>query len=402
MSANILNIGSADDDGTGDRFRWAFRKLNQGAAVVSRTDDVPAVPVAYNFYIVPASATGTWAGQDGNMAWYDPDATAWEFYTPYEGVRVWVQDTQEMVVYKSSVWDNSAIGGGGGGTTVYIDPTNTFDMGSGNPSSSAYAAKGSVFTLSEDSIVTRVDFPNGLSGYSVRLMIAEVDATNPHAIVAITYEGSAQASVTGINSFSMSQGVPLDSTKAYAFMIIRTGDTDTSPVQASFPTGAGAVDPAGIFTGVSSIRVALESPVVTDTVYFADYSSSSVNMVIHSVDSALENVLGQDAPDILLVTASQDLLLTDEGDIVEIDSSAAAVDLAIEQESVIAYPDGFIVGFTVFDAANAITVTADILVKLNGVLGGSTTLTATAYKGASLYKRGTDDWVIQGNIGVVA
>ena len=113
MSVNILNIGSADDDGTGDRFRWAFRKLNQGAAVVSKTDDVPAVPVGYNFYIVPAAATGAWAGQDDNLAWYDPDATAWEFYTPYEGCRVWVQDTQEMVVFKSTVWDNSAIGGGG-------------------------------------------------------------------------------------------------------------------------------------------------------------------------------------------------------------------------------------------------------------------------------------------------
>lgn len=103
MSANILNIGLADNDGNGDPLRDAGRKLNVMHAVISRTTDAGAItPALGNFYIVPPGATGAFAGQDDDLAYYD--GSAWEFYTPTEGVVVWVSDADQRVRWTGSAW----------------------------------------------------------------------------------------------------------------------------------------------------------------------------------------------------------------------------------------------------------------------------------------------------------
>lgn len=111
---NIIDIGAADNDGNGDPLRDAFRKINNMSAVISRTDTVPGAPSAYDLYIVPASATGAWSGQDDDLAWYN--GSTWEFYTPYEGVFVWVQDDDQLVYWNGTAW---AAFSSGGGNTYY-------------------------------------------------------------------------------------------------------------------------------------------------------------------------------------------------------------------------------------------------------------------------------------------
>ncbi len=107
-----IGVGAAPDDGTGDALRTAFRKLNISGRVISATTTAqPGSPTADDLYIVPASATGAdWAGEDDNVAWYD--GAGWVFFTPFEGLQMWAQDTRQAFVFTNSAWDNNAIGGG--------------------------------------------------------------------------------------------------------------------------------------------------------------------------------------------------------------------------------------------------------------------------------------------------
>jgi hypothetical protein len=72
--------------------------------VISRTTSAqPATPTAGDTYIVPASATGDdWSGEDGKLAHYYN--SAWAFYTPFEGQRLWVNDEDDIIVYDGSSW----------------------------------------------------------------------------------------------------------------------------------------------------------------------------------------------------------------------------------------------------------------------------------------------------------
>lgn len=60
----------------------------------------PGSPAAGDRYIVGASATGAWSGQDGNLAAYQD--SAWEFYAPQEGWMAWVEDEQACYRYDSA------------------------------------------------------------------------------------------------------------------------------------------------------------------------------------------------------------------------------------------------------------------------------------------------------------
>lgn len=63
-----------------------------------------APPAASNgaCYIPAATATGAWAGKEKYIAQYY--ASAWTFYTPIEGMRVWAADEDLWFRYDGSAW----------------------------------------------------------------------------------------------------------------------------------------------------------------------------------------------------------------------------------------------------------------------------------------------------------
>ncbi|MFV2092650.1 MAG: DUF2793 domain-containing protein [Hyphomicrobiales bacterium] len=62
----------------------------------------PASPADGDRYIVGASATGAWAGKDGQItAWQDG---AWGYYEPKTGWRAWVVDEGVGLVHDGNVW----------------------------------------------------------------------------------------------------------------------------------------------------------------------------------------------------------------------------------------------------------------------------------------------------------
>lgn len=61
----------------------------------------PGSPANGDLYIVAASPTGDWAGQAGNIAYFD---AVWRFITPREGVTLWVNDEDLSYSYDGAAW----------------------------------------------------------------------------------------------------------------------------------------------------------------------------------------------------------------------------------------------------------------------------------------------------------
>ncbi|HRP76909.1 MAG TPA: DUF2793 domain-containing protein [Rhodocyclaceae bacterium] len=73
------------------------------AYVLSRSlTDPPVTPSAGDTYIPAASATGTWAGQDGKLAVWD--GAAWVFIAPRLGRAVVIDDEEVVTAYLSGGW----------------------------------------------------------------------------------------------------------------------------------------------------------------------------------------------------------------------------------------------------------------------------------------------------------
>jgi hypothetical protein len=62
----------------------------------------PASPADGDTYLVKATATGAWTGQDGKIA-YCADG-AWRFYAPFAGLVVYVVDENALIVFNGKAW----------------------------------------------------------------------------------------------------------------------------------------------------------------------------------------------------------------------------------------------------------------------------------------------------------
>jgi len=62
----------------------------------------PASPSEGDRYLVASGATGDWSGHDNEIAEYN--GSAWEFTTPNDGMAVWVEDEDILLVYNGSAW----------------------------------------------------------------------------------------------------------------------------------------------------------------------------------------------------------------------------------------------------------------------------------------------------------
>lgn len=69
----------------------------------------PGSPAEGDRYIPAATATGDWAGQEGNIAAYLDGG--WQFFTPQEGWQAWVDDENLTLAYNGSAWAASGSSG---------------------------------------------------------------------------------------------------------------------------------------------------------------------------------------------------------------------------------------------------------------------------------------------------
>jgi hypothetical protein len=66
----------------------------------------PGSPSAGDTYLVKATGTGAWAGEDGKLA-YAIDG-GWRFYAPFEGLTAYVADEAKLIFYNGSAWTDFA------------------------------------------------------------------------------------------------------------------------------------------------------------------------------------------------------------------------------------------------------------------------------------------------------
>ena len=79
----------------------------QGMRILDRDLSAPpASPADGDAYLVKATATGDWTGQDGNIA-YCIDG-AWNFYAPFAGLAAYVADENALVLFDGSAWAGAA------------------------------------------------------------------------------------------------------------------------------------------------------------------------------------------------------------------------------------------------------------------------------------------------------
>ncbi len=128
--------------------------LNTGAK--SRVIATPPVsPAAGDVYIVGTSPTGAWAGQAGNITFYDQ---SWKFITPREGMTLWVNDEDVQYIYDGAAWQSQKI-------AVYATLT-----GTAHTLDSSYVGKTVTFTNASAITCT---LPNSLYvGFQCRVIQA--------------------------------------------------------------------------------------------------------------------------------------------------------------------------------------------------------------------------------------
>ncbi|HEY4115905.1 MAG TPA: DUF2793 domain-containing protein [Rhizomicrobium sp.] len=62
----------------------------------------PPTPSDGDTYLVKATGTGAWAGQDGKLAY--AIGGGWRFYAPFNGLVAYVSDESALIVYDGSAW----------------------------------------------------------------------------------------------------------------------------------------------------------------------------------------------------------------------------------------------------------------------------------------------------------
>ncbi len=103
--------------------------ISNKGSVLAYQDTPPVSPNDGDKYLVKATATGDWAGQEGKIATYDSDTTSWSFSSaPVEGWVVFNQDDSDSIygdrqlVYTDSGWDTFS-------STIYHENLPDVDSG---------------------------------------------------------------------------------------------------------------------------------------------------------------------------------------------------------------------------------------------------------------------------------
>lgn len=72
------------------------------AVIKSQETTPPAIPEEGDAHLVSTPATGTWAGKEGQIAYFQ--GGAWYYLTPFTGLKIWDKANSMALVYKGAAW----------------------------------------------------------------------------------------------------------------------------------------------------------------------------------------------------------------------------------------------------------------------------------------------------------
>lgn len=123
---NNVGLGWGWDDGEDgwgpdmNRNLLLLDALVQGVAKSRTTTAPPLFPTQADIYVVPAGASGIWAGEADKVTVYETYGTpGWFFVQPKSGWRLWVSDEAVFIRYNGVAWVNESAGPVGGGIFGY-------------------------------------------------------------------------------------------------------------------------------------------------------------------------------------------------------------------------------------------------------------------------------------------
>jgi hypothetical protein len=187
----ITNVGAGTGPTDAAQRQWVTDQVNQKVAgldwqesVINRLATPPGSPVTGDRYLVIATATGAWVGQENKIAQWS--GSAWTFATPNEGWVVRVEAENLLYTFDGSAWGNI---GGAVSHSALLNLTNddhlqylprsgvramtgALDMGSQNITNS-----GTINGVSITAHGSRHN-PGGADALSTGTPVAITDATN--------------------------------------------------------------------------------------------------------------------------------------------------------------------------------------------------------------------------------
>jgi hypothetical protein len=105
-AAPLMSAAQAQKHVTHNEALYAFDALLCARFLDRNLTAPPSSPSDGDVYLVKATATGAWTGQNGNIAYYADGA--WRFYPPFAGLIALIADETKFVAYDGSTWQDFA------------------------------------------------------------------------------------------------------------------------------------------------------------------------------------------------------------------------------------------------------------------------------------------------------
>ena len=162
------------------------------AAVLDRDMNIPpASPAKGDAYIVAATATGDWAGHEGDIAaWVDG---VWRFHAPAKGWRAWVADEDALYIHDGAAWTKFEPGV----ATVNPVPGGKLGINTSADATNRLAVKSDAVLFSHDDV-------SGSGSGDVQFKINKATAANTASLLFQTgWSGRAEIGLTGDDDFTI-------------------------------------------------------------------------------------------------------------------------------------------------------------------------------------------------------
>lgn len=135
-----LSVNQSGKETTINNFFRDSEVIYGGSAFNQTTQTPPASPNEGDTYIVGSGATGVWAGQDLNIAFFNNGG--WQFFTPVPYQRIFDISQQSLFYWTGAAWQQLIAGTPGGGSFNVLGADRTYfvDRTLGNDSNDGLTA----------------------------------------------------------------------------------------------------------------------------------------------------------------------------------------------------------------------------------------------------------------------
>ena len=202
--------------------------------------DPPSSPSDGDTYLVKATGTADWAGQDGMIA-YAVDG-GWRFYAPFEGLSAYVADESVMLVYTAGGWADWA-------STLSLQNVPELGVNTTADATNKIAVK------SNAALFDNVAAGSGGSGDMQVKLNKEASGDTGSFLFQTNYSGRAEIGLTGDDGSAWNDAIAIDKSTGLATVKADpTADLGIATKQYVDAGGGGGVSLASALTAASLWR----------------------------------------------------------------------------------------------------------------------------------------------------